>query len=71
MLSLLRFPMSQQGLIKEPFYSEKTIDGKREILIKGGLAFMEQKAPRYQDVAKQNEQIMLSLGLTKDDILTI
>jgi PhzF family phenazine biosynthesis protein len=61
--------LSQLGLIKDTLSSKETIDGTREILIQGDLAFMEQKAPFYQSVEKQNEQILRSLDLTKDDLL--
>jgi PhzF family phenazine biosynthesis protein len=61
--------LSQSGLIKSTRSSKETIDGIREILLQGDLAFMEQKAPIYRNVDKQEEQILRSLGLTKKDIL--
>jgi PhzF family phenazine biosynthesis protein len=61
--------LSQSGLIKDPHSSKETIDGIREILLHEDLAFMEQKAPLYGSVDKQEEQILKSLGLTKGDIL--
>ncbi|MBO9201294.1 MULTISPECIES: PhzF family phenazine biosynthesis protein [Niastella] len=61
--------LSQSGLIKNTLSSKETIDGKREILLQGELAFMEQKAPVYKNVDKQEAQILRSLGLTKKDVL--
>lgn len=61
--------LSQSGLIKNSHSSKETIDGIREILLQGDLAFMEQKAPSYQNVDDQKEQILKSLGLTEKDIL--
>ncbi|HEX6426397.1 MAG TPA: PhzF family phenazine biosynthesis protein [Niastella sp.] len=61
--------LSQSGLIKDTRSSKETIDGIREILLQGDLAFMEQKAPVYRNVDKQKEQILRSLGLTEKDIL--
>ncbi len=62
--------LSQIGLIESKHTSKETIDGKREILIQGDLAFMEQKPPQYFDVEEQKENILNSLGLTEDEILT-
>src|SRR5687768_16426810 len=61
--------LSQSGLIKGSLTSKETIDGIREILLQGELAFMEQKAPAYRNIDKQKEQILRSLGLTEKDIL--
>lgn len=61
--------LSQSGVIKSSLSSKETIDGVREILLQEDLAFMEQKAPTYQNVDKQKEQILKSLGLTEKDIL--
>jgi PhzF family phenazine biosynthesis protein len=62
--------LSQLGLIESEHSSKETIDGKREILIQGDLAFMEQKPPQYFEVQEQKENILNSLGLTEDEILT-
>ncbi len=61
--------LSQLGLIKNKLSSKETIDGNREILIQGDLAFMEQKPPTYVDVNEQNEKILFALGLTENDVL--
>ncbi|HKX85111.1 MAG TPA: PhzF family phenazine biosynthesis protein [Flavobacterium sp.] len=62
--------LSQLGLIENEHTSKETIDGKREILLQGDLAFMEQKPPQYIEIAGYEEKILNSLGLTKEDILT-
>jgi PhzF family phenazine biosynthesis protein len=62
--------LSQLGKIGSVHSSKETIDGTREILIQGELAFMEQRAPRYIDVESRCETILKSLHLTKNDLLT-
>jgi len=62
--------LSQLGLIENPVSSKETIDGKREILIQGDLAFMEQKPPLYTQVKDQKHKILQSLGLTEKDLLS-
>jgi PhzF family phenazine biosynthesis protein len=44
--SLLR----QLGRVGEGWTSKETIDGNRDILIAGDMAFMQQLAPRYRDI---------------------
>lgn len=61
--------LSQLGLIKNKLSSKETIDGTREILIQGDLAFMEQKPPTYIDIKEQKEKIYNSLGLMENNIL--
>ena len=61
--------LSQLGLIPNSNSSKETIDGRREILIKGDLAFMEQKAPKYIDVSAKREVILKSLSLNESDVL--
>ena len=61
--------LSQLGLINKTTSSKETIDGTREILINGDLAFMEQKPPQYSDVGNQRGKIITSLGLTEKDVL--
>lgn len=45
-ISLLR----QLGVISDGPSSKETIDGNRDILLKGDMAFMEQRAPRYSQL---------------------
>lgn len=61
--------LSQSGKISSPNSSKETIDGRREILIQGDLAFMEQKPPRYISLQHKKEKILQSLGLSEKDIL--
>jgi PhzF family phenazine biosynthesis protein len=61
--------LAQMGVVRGPYSSKETIDGRREIRILGALAFMEQKAPYYQEVDLSREQIIGSLGLTERDLL--
>ena len=61
--------LSQLGVIKNKLSSKETIDGTREILIQGNVAFMEQKTPSYIDVEDHKEKFLNSLGLTNDCLL--
>jgi PhzF family phenazine biosynthesis protein len=61
--------LAQSGLIEKTVSSKETIDGTREILIRGDLAFMEQKPPLYMDISANKEDVLLSLGLKEADIL--
>lgn len=61
--------LSQLGLIETQHSSKETIDGRREIVIQGDLAFMEQKPPSYLKTPNHTEKILHSLGLTKEDLL--
>lgn len=61
--------LSQQNAVKRRHSSKETTEGTREILIKEDLAFMEQRAPRYEDVADHHLEILNSLGLSSDDLL--
>lgn len=62
--------LSQLGLIENPVSSKETIDGTREILIQGNLAFMEQKPPSYIEVKDHKDKILNALGLSEKDLLT-
>ena len=66
--SLLR----QLGLVGSGHLSKETIDGNRDILVEGEMAFMEQLAPRYTQVAVTSElgnRVLASLGLTQTQLL--
>lgn len=62
--------LSSLGRITKPQSSKETIDGTRAIVLSGGMAFMEQKAPRYQDLGEPVgvATVMKSLGLTLSDV---
>ena len=60
--SLLR----QQGVLGEGRFSKETVDGLRDILLDGDMAFMEQTAPTYTRVDPASDlgaRIASSLGL--------
>jgi len=61
--------LKQLGLLKGNSSSKETIDGNRKIEIQGDLAFMEQLAPTYLDPVERENDILNSLGLTKEDLL--
>lgn len=58
--------LSQLGRISSPQTSKETIDGIREIVMRGDQAFMEQKPPFYTKVNELEEEILKSVNLTKD-----
>lgn len=59
--------LSQLGKIPNPHSSKETIDGTREVLLKGELAFMEQKTPKYSAIDQQ--KVLQSLHLTESDLI--
>lgn len=59
--------LSQLGQIPNPHSSKETIDGTREIVLKGELAFMEQKSPRYSSIDQQ--KVLQSLNLKENDLI--
>jgi PhzF family phenazine biosynthesis protein len=66
--SLLR----QLGVVGEGHLSKETIDGNRDILVDGEMAFMEQRSPKYTQVAATSElggRVVASLGLTQTKLL--
>lgn len=56
--------LSELGLVKNGRMSKETIDGVREILVDGDMAYMEQRAPSYSQVSDV-EQVRASLRLPK------
>jgi PhzF family phenazine biosynthesis protein len=61
--------LSQQGFIGNGPSSKETIDGRREILVQGDMAFMEQLPPVYREVEEYSTHILDSLGLKDADRL--
>ncbi|HEY1015807.1 MAG TPA: PhzF family phenazine biosynthesis protein [Herpetosiphonaceae bacterium] len=64
----------QQGLLRAERSSKETIDGTREIIIRGDQAFMEQRAPRYAELGTPEapvsvEAVLESLALGPDALL--
>lgn len=60
--------LAQHDQIPNAQTSKETIDGRREILIKGDLAFMEQKAPSYFDPTGLQQKILESINITPNDL---
>ena len=58
--------LRQLGVVGEGHFSKETIDGTRDILVDGELAFMEQRAPKYTPVpvaSNLGHRVIDSLGL--------
>jgi len=62
--------LKQIGALQKENSSKETIDGKRKIALVGDLAFMEQLAPKYEDVTPKEQQILAALGLQKEDLMS-
>jgi PhzF family phenazine biosynthesis protein len=68
--------LAQRGLVTKPESSKETIDGTRRILLRGGAAFMEQRAPEYIDEADfpagvSGGRILASLGIGTNDVVAL
>ncbi|MEQ8584146.1 MAG: PhzF family phenazine biosynthesis protein [Marinoscillum sp.] len=61
--------LRQLGLIQGSYTSKETIDGRREIRLKGEQAYMEQLAPVYRHTNYLETAILRALGLQKSDLL--
>ncbi len=66
--------LQQTGKISKANTSKETIEGRREIHIESGMAFMEQLAPKYTDLGERTPGIdaalvLSSLGLSHGDLL--
>ena len=57
--------MSELGLVQNGRMSKETVDGTREIIIDGSMAFMEQSRPIYTDVLN-TEEVRAALNLSSD-----
>lgn len=62
--------LAQEGVIHSTHSSKETIDGNREIVLRGDMAFMEQKAPQYTNLDHEKNRILKSLGLSEKDLLS-
>jgi PhzF family phenazine biosynthesis protein len=60
--------LAQSGRIKAGWLSKETIDGNRKILIKDDLAYMEQLAPKFENVEQYHSDIFASMNLAKEDV---
>ncbi|WP_242202632.1 PhzF family phenazine biosynthesis protein [Aestuariivivens insulae] len=61
--------LKQLGKLQKVASSKETIDGIRNIRLKGDLAFMEQSAPIYTNVSEDRATILSSLGLASSDLI--
>lgn len=56
-------------LTKAQAYKE-TIEGNRQIILRGELAYMEQNKPSYQNLTPEEQnKVMESIGISPDDLL--
>jgi PhzF family phenazine biosynthesis protein len=65
--------LAQQGMIAGSHSSKETIEGRREIYIRDGLAFMEQLGPKYTplgETAVSLGEVLASLHIKADDLLS-
>lgn len=61
--------LRQLKRVAEGATSKETIDGNRDIVIDGKMAFMEQLGPTYIEVEDRMGMIFNSLGISADDLL--
>lgn len=61
--------LAQQGLVPAAHSSKETIDGVRKVNVEAGQAFMEQKAPQYQNIDADKSAVLAALGLAAADII--
>ncbi len=62
--------LRQNGLLTHDRSSKETIDGRRSINMEGDLAYMEQKAPRYEQLTDADLQLVqTALGITSADLI--
>lgn len=62
--------LRQNGLLTRDQSSKETIDGRRLINMEGDLAYMEQKAPRYEQLTDADlELVLTALGITSTDLI--
>jgi PhzF family phenazine biosynthesis protein len=61
--------LRQINRIKDGVSSKETIDGNRDIVIDGKMAFMEQLSPSYKNIGDRADEVFRSLGITGNDLL--
>jgi PhzF family phenazine biosynthesis protein len=62
--------LRQIGMLPNDQTSKETIDGRREILMEGESAYMEQSAPRYTELDQAHQRCVVdSTGLKSSDLL--
>ncbi|MBL6446963.1 PhzF family phenazine biosynthesis protein [Fulvivirga sp. 29W222] len=63
--------LKQQGKIAGDRSSKETVDGVRQIYFEGTSAFMEQTAPKFISISKEDRESVLSaLGIIEQDLLS-
>ena len=60
--------LRQLNRIEEGLTSKETIDGNRDIIIDGEMAFMEQLSPSYKDIENKAKVFLDSLGVSENDL---
>jgi PhzF family phenazine biosynthesis protein len=61
--------LAQLNKIPNPNSSKETIDGRREIIMSGELAFMEQRAAKYLEAHDLHKKILESLQIRESDLI--
>jgi len=62
--------LRQIGALQSDMTSKETVDGRREIVLEGDSAYMEQVAPRYTELSQEYQiRVFASLGLKQSDLL--
>ena len=64
--------LTKNGMVSGERSSKETIDGNRDIFLRGDMAFMEQREPRYTPLPQSGfgtGSILSSLGITNSDLL--
>lgn len=62
--------LQQTGQLDKTETSKETIDGRREILMEGDSAFMEQMAPRYETLTPELlNDVLQALNITAADLI--
>lgn len=62
--------LRQNGLLASDESSKETIDGRRSIKMESESAYMEQKAPRYEQLTDEDHRLILrALGITSADLI--
>ncbi len=60
----------QTGRLTGSASSKEIVDGRREIYLRGDMAFMEQSAPRYTDLPSDSAEALLRiLAISPDDLM--
>jgi PhzF family phenazine biosynthesis protein len=61
--------LQQLGKLGSSETSKETIDGTRDIVMEGDMAFMEQVAPKYTEITDRHDALLASLRLSKSELM--